>query len=119
MMLTYKQALLAAYTLLDDLHDQSKSDTLMALLMDMDPFIFADRTPADPAVWSAWEDCAKEIQSDHELTEDNAFQTLISFLHCQEKQYGYHADSIQKDIQTPSYQKRWSQLLEKASFLTD
>ncbi len=119
MELTCKQALLAAYTLLDDLHDQSKSDTLMALLRDMNPFVFTDRTPADPATWSEWLTCAKAIQGDDNLTENTAFQTLLSFLRYNEKQYGYHTDSILIELQTPVYQKRWHQLVEKASSLAD
>lgn len=114
MELTCKQALMAAYTLLDDLHDQTKSDTLMLLLNDMDPFIFADRTPADPATWSEWLTCAKAVQSDDKLTEDTAFQTMLSFLRYNEAQYGYNADSIEIDLRTSVYTNRWEQLVIKA-----
>lgn len=118
-MLTYKQALLAAYTILDDLYDQTKSGTLVGLLSDMNPFVFTDRTPADPATWKEWITCSEKVQKGGALTEDNAFQTLVSFLHFNEEQYGYRATWILDNIQTLAYQKRWSQLIEKAAALKD
>ena len=119
MILSYKQALFAAYTLLDDLHDQTKSDPLRELLSDMNPFIFTDHTPADPATWSEWMNCATSIQDDGNLTDEAIFETLASFLNYNEGEYGYQSDLILKDIQTPLYQKRWEQLLEKVSTYTD
>jgi hypothetical protein len=115
MTLTYKQALLAAFTILDDLYDQTKSESLGSLLGDMNPFIFADRTPADPAIWSEWVVCAETVQSGGFLTANNVFQTLSSFLRNHEQQYGYAKNTILESIQISSYQKRWNQLLEKAS----
>ena len=118
-MLTYKQALLAAYTILDDLYDQIHSEALVSLLSDMNPFVFTDRTPADPATWKEWITCAEHIQSGGTLAADNVFKTLVSFLRFNEEQYGYKTNLILKDIQTAAYQKRWDQLLEKAATLKD
>ena len=115
MVLTYKQALFAAYTLLDDLHDQKKDDALRELLADMNPFIFTDHTPADPATWGEWLNCATAIQKGGNLTDNAIFETLISFLRYNEGEYGYHSDLILKDIQTPIYRKRWEQLLSEVS----
>lgn len=119
MVLTYKQALFAAYTLLDDLHDQTKDDSLRELLADMNPFIFTDHTPIDQATWSEWVNCASAIQNNGNLTDSAIFDTLISFLRYNEKEYGYHCDLILKYLQTPVYQKRWKQLLNKVSECTD
>lgn len=118
MTLTYQQALFAAFTLLADLYDQTKSDPLRELISDMNPFIFADHTPADPATWSDWVNCAKAIQGDGNLTDGAIFEALVSFLRYDEKEYGYQSDWILKELQTPAYQKRWEQLLEKVSTFT-
>ena len=85
------------------------------LLGDMNPFVFTDLSPADPAIWAEWVACAKDVQFGGVLTANSAFQTLNAFLHANERQYGYEAAEILASIQTASYQKRWSQLLEKAS----
>lgn len=119
MVLTYKQALFAGYTLLDDLLDQMKNESLKELLSDMNPFIFTDRTPADPATWSDWVTCAESIQSGGNLTGNAIFETLLSFLRHNEEEYGYHSDLILKELQTPVYQKRWEELLSKVSKQTD
>ena len=119
MMFTYKQALLAAYTILDDLYDQTKNESLANLLSDMNPFIFTDRTPADPATWSEWVVCAESIQNGGLLTADNAFQTLNSFLYYNEQQYGYLTTLILDSIQTPSFQHRWNELLDRVVKLKD
>jgi len=119
MVLTYKQALFAAYTLLDDLHDQTKEDSLRELLSDMNPFIFTDHTPADQATWGEWVNCAKAIQSGGNLTDNAIFKTLISFLRYNEEEYGYNSDLILKYFQEPAYQKRWNQLLSKVSEYSD
>ncbi len=119
MVLTYKQALFAAYTLLDDLHDQTKNDSLRELLSDMNPFIFTDHTPVDQATWGEWVNCAIAIQSDGNLTDSAIFETLISFLRYNEEEYGYHSEPILKELQTSVYQKRWEQLLSKVSEHTD
>lgn len=115
MVLTYKQALFAAYTLLDDLHDQIKGDSLRELLADMNPFIFTNHVPVDQATWDEWVNCAKMIQNDGNLTGSAIFETLASFLRYNEKEYGYKSDLVIKYLQTPAYQKRWKQLLSKVS----
>jgi hypothetical protein len=117
--LTYKQALLAAYTILDDLHDKTKSTPLFHLLGDMNPFVFTDHTPADPATWSEWIACAKEIQNEGILSDINAFKALVSFLYFNEGQYGYKTSNILNDIESQPFQKRWQQLIVKASTLKD
>jgi hypothetical protein len=119
MVLTYKQALFAAYTILDDLHDQTRDESLRELLSDMNPFIFTDHTPVDRATWGEWVNCATAIQNDGNLTDNEIFETLISFLRYNEGEYGYHLDSILKDLQTPFYRRRWEQLLNKVSKNTD
>ena len=108
-----------AYTLLDDLHDQTKSEALAGLLSDMNRFVFSDQTPADPATWMEWVACSESIQNGGLHTANNAFQTLFSFLQFNEEHYGYKANLILKDIQTSSHQKRWNQLLEKATMLKE
>jgi hypothetical protein len=116
-MLTYKQALLAAYTILDDLYDKTKGESMAGLLSDMNPFVFKDRTSADPATWKEWITCAEKVQEGGALTEDNAFQALVSFLNFNEVQYGYNAIWILDSIQTLEYQRRWNQLIEKVAVL--
>ena len=119
MRLTHKQALITVFTLLDDLHDQIQSDTLLKLLRDMNPFIFTDHTPADPAIWDSWINCKKKTNNDALLTPDDILKILRLFLQLNEKRYGYNTSLILKDIQLPAFQNRWKELLEKASKLTD
>lgn len=119
MTLTYQQAFLAAYTLLDDLYDNTKDNTLVQLLWDMDPFVFTDRSPADPAIWADWISCAGAIQKEGLLTEDNAYQVFIDFLRMDAQEYGYDMEAVLHEIQASWYQKRWKELLEKASRLPD
>lgn len=115
MTLTYKQAFLAAYTLLDDLYEQRKYDAFMLLLSDMNPFVFLDEAPADPAVWNEWLKNAKLNQQGGMLTELGAFRSLISFLQCNAQIYGYDLEAIVNDLQSIQFQKRWKQLACKAS----
>lgn len=119
MVLNYKQALWAAYTLLDDLYDQTKSNPLRELLSDMNPFLFVERTPIDPATWFEWVNCATAIQGNGYLTDAAIFEALASFLNYNEEEYGYKSALIIKELQSPVYQKRWGELLEKVSTYPD
>ena len=118
-MLNHKQSLLVAYTLLDDIHDETHESSLRELLADMNPFIFTDRTSADPATWNEWVVCAEEIQKGDSMASDNVFSTLVSFLKFNEIQYGYDTHTIVNKLQSPSYRERRAELLEKAATLTD
>jgi len=125
MTLTIKQTLWAAYTLLDELYkridilrEDLNDEGLKKLLMDMDPFIFGDYTPADPALWEDWKGLAEKKQCAGMLLEEDAFQVLCLFLNENEDLYGYCADVILQELQRSHSKALWKEFLIKASEFT-
>jgi hypothetical protein len=119
MTITLRQSYLAAFQILDEIFDDTKNEQLGNFLSGMNPYLFTDSISADPATWHEWVSCANKVQNGGVLTADNAFQTLISFLRFNEEQYGYRTNMILDEMQNPSYQKRWKQLLQKAETIAD
>ena len=119
MKITLKQSYLAAFQILDEIFDDTQNEKLGNLLSGMNPYLFSDSMSADPATWHEWVSCATAVQGDGKLADNSIFETLVSFLRYNEKEYGYKSDLILKNIQGPSYQERWKKILEKASTLTD
>ena len=114
---TILQTFWAAYTLLDELHKQklAHDENLTELLIDMNPFIFSDRTSADPALWAEWNELAKETQNNSMIVDADAFELLCLFLHKNEQLYRYCTKTILQELESSVFQERWSNLLIMAS----
>jgi hypothetical protein len=108
-----------AFQIMDEWYDDTKDIELGVFLSGMSPYMFSDSEPADPAIWSEWVECAERVQKNGTLTADNVLQTLVSLLELNEPYYGYGTSGIVKGLQDPVWQKRWRELLKKASALSD
>lgn len=113
MSISIKLAFLATYQLLDEYFNNSQNEKLGMLLSDMNPYLFIDSNSADPAVYYDWKNCAKKVSQKEELTNDEAFKILISFLDFNKEYYNYQVETILDDITLPFYQNRWKYLLKK------
>ncbi|MDR0298973.1 MAG: hypothetical protein LBI13_02670 [Streptococcaceae bacterium] len=127
-MYTKHEALLASYTLLDDIHDEQKkkgNNTLLRLISDMNPFIWSDLTTGDSSLWSDRIKCATSVKENDELSSQESFDILVSFLKYEKKTYNfddesnYDVEKLINEMKAPQYQDRWVQLLERAkAYLT-
>lgn len=121
MNLSYKQALWAAYTMLDVLYDEQDCENLRFILSEMSPFTFKDRICADPALWESWLECSKNVNNSGSLEFEQVMPTLIDFLKANEAEYScfekdggsYSTDDISKKLLLYVENGYWDSLLNR------
>jgi hypothetical protein len=116
--LPYQQALFAVFTLLDDVFDLTHETALRGLLVDMNPFVFKERIPADLAIWNSWLDCVRFVQCGEKLTTKETMDVLMKFLSANVDEYGYNVDCISDVLMSLQKQGRVRQLFEKIAVHT-
>lgn len=84
--LSYEQTMWAAYTLLDKIYNDGYHK-LRFLLSEMDPFVFADHSCADPALWEIWVKCCAKTSNNGLLSQVQTLSVLSDFLHVTQQEY--------------------------------
>lgn len=70
MLISYDMAFLATFYALDEMFQNYPSDSLTAIVTDINPFIFADGKCTDPAAYEDFLDCCKEVEKQENYGDD-------------------------------------------------
>lgn len=106
-MLSKKQAYLAVFYYLDKLYDEEPDEALGDLLSSMNPYLFKNSNSADPATWLDWVKCIDSMTKSDYVSQNEAFQAMISFLQFHEQEFGYALSHIEKKINSLGQNREW------------
>lgn len=99
-----KDAYLLMFTILNDYYDKHREiDSLASLLSDMDPNIFKDGHPADPATYNDWKMIVSPFVKNGNIERKDVPLALKSFLIYYQQEFGYDLESIIADINSTLY----------------
>lgn len=97
-MLSVKQGYLAMFLMLVKYWDETKHDSLGAMLGSLNPFLFKGYISADPAAILDWEKSVKKVTDKEMLTEDEAFEASLIFLSLYQNDFGFEIGWIIDDL---------------------
>ncbi|MBD5459385.1 MAG: hypothetical protein HDR26_00350 [Lachnospiraceae bacterium] len=90
-----QDAYLMMFEILSDYYlNINKSESLGSLLGDMDPYMFSDRKPADPATYNDWYDVIVKYAEDGEIKDEDIIFALQDFLSDYQKRFGFDFKEI-------------------------
>lgn len=72
----------------------NKSESLGSLLGDMDPHLFSDRKPADPATYNDWYDIVVKYAENGEIENKNIVFALQDFLSNYQQRFGFNLEEV-------------------------
>lgn len=87
--MTQRQAYIAAYYFLESYWIETKSDDLVHLLSNMNPFLWTDGYSADPATYEEWLECAKKIVDGESLDARQTFDVMLEFLKFHKEEFEF------------------------------
>ena len=122
MKLTIEEAYKAMFVFLDEIYKQTKSEDMGCLLGGME-FLASDNLPAVPECWEIWLECVEKNKKDSQLTPEEAYKAMISFLYENYKQTQskdinnlLHKMKLISDDNLPSdstFRKTWLECVKK------
>ncbi len=77
------------YNLLNKIYMQHPDENLIVVLNDLNPHIWTDRMPADPATWEDICDFYEEAKNTCDTEFDAAYYTCMKFLRQYEEEWDY------------------------------
>lgn len=72
----------------------NKSESLGSLLGDMDPHLFSDGKPADPATYNDWYDIVVKYTEKGEIENKNIVFALQDFLSNYQQRFGFNLEEV-------------------------
>jgi hypothetical protein len=117
MKITLKQSYLVAFQLLDEVFDDTKEVKLGILLSGMNPYLFSDSIPADPAMWHEWSFCIKKVSKDNLYKSDDILAAINIFLKLNREHYGYEMNWLIHLLEEKVRIGRWKEIFQKASVI--
>lgn len=84
------------FTILDDCYFKCYEDDLGGLLGELDPYLWADCKPMDPATVQDWETVCRDMG----FCEENAVACVIRFLESYEEMFGFSFAKAKAELQT-------------------
>jgi len=113
--MTIKQAYIAAFELLVYCYNKSEGDELIDLLSCMDPYSWADGEAFDPATYEDWLNSVKVVTNDEQLTEMQAFQSMLEFLKFHERRFKFAPQWLINELEEVTYDKsKWLECIAYA-----
>ncbi|MBP3459518.1 MAG: hypothetical protein J6K58_09930 [Lachnospiraceae bacterium] len=98
--MTIQNAYLTISNILNDYYlKESKNDSLVSLLSDMDTNIFSDGEPADIATYEDWYNVVKGYEQNNEIKNQDINLGLTDFLIYYQKEFGHDFEKVIKYIQ--------------------
>ncbi len=80
---------ISMYLLLNAIYRQQPEENLVVVLSDLNPYIWKDEMPADPATWDDICEFYEEVKSSSETEFDAAYYTCMKFLRQYEEEWDY------------------------------
>ena len=97
--MTYKQGFLVMFNLLDNYYfEDTSNDDLANILSNMNPSIFADGEPADPAYWADWERILGEKSIKEPMNADELLDGVFAFLEFYQKEFEFDLGDVLKMV---------------------
>jgi hypothetical protein len=98
--MTYKQGFLTMFNLLDNFYfEDTSNDDLANILSNMNPSIFADGEPADPAYWADWERILEEKSIKEPMNTDELLNGICAFLEFYQKEFEFNLKSVLEKVE--------------------
>ena len=90
-----EDAYLIMFHILNDYYIETKNNnSLGSLLSDMDPYLYEDRTAADPALYDDWYNVMENYIKKGEVKKEVIKVALIDFLTYYQNEFGYELKEV-------------------------
>lgn len=90
-----QDAYLMMFEILSDYYlNINKNESLGSHLGDMDPYIFSDRKPADPATYEDWYDVIVKYAEDRKIKDKDIMFALQDFLSDYQQKFGFDFEEV-------------------------
>lgn len=90
-----EDAYLITFYLLNDYYNANKDNSsLSSLLSDMDPYLFADRKAADPAMYDEWYNIISKYAKNGEVKNEDIINALRDFLTYYQNEFEYELEEV-------------------------
>ena len=97
-MMTIKEAYIYMLRVLETYWEKTHNDELGSLLGELNPFLFRDERPADPAAWDDWMNAVREITSENNLTKEQMLKAMILLLEEYNNYQGFDMVDVIEDL---------------------
>ena len=99
-----KQSYIALFNVLNNFYNQTKNDSLGALLGSMNPYLFENTDSADSAVFDDFCDCLNEYFNKTSIADvQTAYSASIKFLMLYRDSFGFEIDNIIQQLAYENY----------------
>lgn len=99
------KAFLAMFHLLDGVYSRFPYSNLAVVLGDINPYLFQDRMPADPAAWSDFCEYYKEAEDSYGSELEVGYYTAIRFLRVYEEEWDFPIPYAMKEFTMEKYRE--------------
>jgi hypothetical protein len=93
-----KEAYLYIFKILKNYWGKTHIDERGSLLGELNPFLFMDGNPADPAAWHDWMKAIRKVASSELLTEEQARKAMILLLQFYNDHEGFDLVDVIEDL---------------------
>jgi len=106
------KAFLAMYHLLDSIYSRHPYRNLAVVLGDINPYIFKDRMPADPAAWQDFCEYYEEAKGAYSSEIEVGYYTSIRFLRVYEEEWDYPIPYAMEEFTLSTYGDHYHRQME-------
>ena len=106
------KAFLAMYHLLDSIYSRHPYRNLAVVLGDINPYIFKDRMPADPAAWQDFCEYYEEAKGTYSSEIEVGYYTSIRFLRVYEEEWDYPIPYAMEEFTLSTYGEYYHRQME-------
>ena len=106
------KAFLAMYHLLDSIYSRHPYHNLAVVLGDINPYIFKDRMPADPAAWQDFCEYYEEAKGTYSSEIEVGYYTSIRFLRVYEEEWDYPIPYAMEEFTLSTYGEYYHRQME-------
>lgn len=114
MKITLKQSYLAAFQVLDEIFNDTRNRELGNFLSGMNPYLFSDLMPADPAMWYEWASCVEKMNKCGLYESNDVLAALNMLLQVNQQYYNYEVNKLIQSITEKIQIGRWKMIFEMA-----
>jgi hypothetical protein len=96
--MTIKEAYIYMLKVLEVYWEKTHNDELGSLLGQLNPFLFRDEKPADPAAWDDWLKAVREITYGNILTKEQMLKAMVLLLEEYNDYQGFDLVDVIEDL---------------------
>jgi len=107
------QSYLVMFNFLDKCYDDTKNDTLGALLGAFNPTLSDDNLPMDLAAWEDWSQCFQRFANEDKIDEKKIFNITMDFIYFYKNEFDFDLDWLLNEMKNGEQENNWIYAVEK------